>query len=103
MASDAEAAFHKAMVAIYQTAKKDLGYNATRFLQMISDHGGLDAARQLLRAPAVSNGFTTLWEHHRLDLSVEAHVLREEFRSLFTDEERDVASRRLRDYGYPIP
>lgn len=73
----------KAMVEIYQTAKNDLGYNATRFLQMISDHGGLGAARQLLHAPAVSDGFTTLWEHHRLELSVEAHVLRDEFRSLF--------------------
>ena len=75
-----EQAFDQAMIEIYRSAKKELGYNETRFLQMITDHGGVAAARQLLHAPAVSDGFTTLWEHHRLDLSVEAHVLQDEFR-----------------------
>ena len=46
--SQAELRFHRAMVAIYETAKRDLGYNATRFLQMISEQGGVAAARQLL-------------------------------------------------------
>ena len=97
---DVERAFDKAMVTIYKTAKTELGYNATRFLQMITDRGGLAAARHLLHAPAVSDGFTTLWEHKRLDLSVEAHVVRDEFATLFTDDERRTARRRLNDYGY---
>ena len=88
------------MVRIYDTAKRDLSYNATRFIQMVSEHGGLEAARQLLRAPGVSDGFTTLWEHRRLDLSVEAHVLRPEFSDLFSPDERAIAARRLREYGY---
>ncbi len=100
MADDVERAFHEAMVAIYTTAKRDLGYNATRFLQMITDVGGLAAARKLLHASAVSEGFTTPWEHRRLDLSVEAHVLRPEFELLFTDSERRIAERRLKDYGF---
>jgi hypothetical protein len=66
-----EQAFHLAMIPIYNQAKRDLGYNASRSLQML-DWGGLTAARQLLHAPGVSDGFTTLWEHHRLDLTVEA-------------------------------
>ena len=90
MASEAE--FHVAMVRIYDTAKRDLSYNATRFIQMVSEHGGLEAARQLLRAPGVSDGFTTLWEHRRLDLSVEAHVLRPEFSDLFSPDERAIAA-----------
>jgi hypothetical protein len=102
MADDVERAFDAAMVAIYTTAKKDIGYNATRFLQMITDGGGLAAARKLLHAPAVSDGFTTLWEHNRLDLSVEAHVLRPEFESLFSRQERDIARRRLSDYGFDV-
>jgi hypothetical protein len=57
-----EQAFHLAMVSIYRQAKRDLGYNASRFLQML-DQGGLTAARQLLHAPGVSEGFATLWEH----------------------------------------
>jgi hypothetical protein len=42
--SETERRFHRAMVEIYQTAKRDLGYNATRFIQMVSDRGGLAAA-----------------------------------------------------------
>jgi hypothetical protein len=63
------------MVNLYQVAKRDLGYNATRFLQMLTEVGGVEAARQLLRAPSISDGFTALWERGRLDLTVEAQVL----------------------------
>ncbi len=97
--SQAERQFHQAMVEIYETAKRDLGYNATRFLQMISEHGGLAAARQLLWTDQPSDGFTTLWSHHRLDLTVEAHVLKDEYASLFTDADREQARRRLELYG----
>jgi len=76
------------MVTIYETAKRELGYNATRFLQMLSEQGGLATAKQLLWSDKPSDGFTTLWEHHRLELTVEAHVLHDEFGSLFTDEDR---------------
>lgn len=103
MSSEVEQAFERAMVGIYKTAKAELGYNATRFLQMITEQGGLAAARQLLNASAVSEGFTTLWEHQRLDLSVEAHVVKTEFSSLFTNGERRIALRRLADYGYNPP
>jgi hypothetical protein len=93
-------AFQQSMIAIYKTAKRELGYNAIRFLQMVIDRGGVEAAKQLLNAPVVSDGFTTLWEHHRLDLSVEAHVLKDEFAPLFTDAERRTARQRLAEYGF---
>ncbi len=35
-----ERRFHRAMVSIYETAKRELGYNATRFLQMLSEWAG---------------------------------------------------------------
>lgn len=88
------------MVRVYEVAKRDAGYNATRFLQMLSEHGGLKAARQLLHASGVSDGFTALWMAKRLDLSVEAHVLRPEFEGLFTEDEKRIARNRLADYGY---
>ena len=90
-----ERQFHQAMVAIYETAKRDLGYNAIRFLQMISEQGGLATARQLLWSDQLSDGFTTLWSHHRLDLTVEAHVLKPDYTSLFTEADRQQARRRL--------
>lgn len=95
-----EREFHRAMVAIYETAKRELSYNATRFLQMLSEQGGVATARQLLWSDTPSDGFTTLWSHHRLDLTVEAHVLQQRFASLFTDDDRERARDRLAAYGW---
>jgi hypothetical protein len=97
---DVERDFDRAMVGIYTTAKRELGYSATRFIQMVSDRGGVAAARQLLHSSTVSDGFVTLWEARRLDLSVEAHVLMERYATLFTEDERRIAAARLAEYGY---
>ncbi len=48
-------------------AKRDLVYNATRFLQLVGSKGGVDATKQLLRGPP-SEGFVTWGEKGRLDL-----------------------------------
>lgn len=50
-AADLERTFHRAMVGVYEDAKRDAGYTATRFIQMVSDVGGLDAARRLINGP----------------------------------------------------
>jgi hypothetical protein len=98
--NETERTFHRAMIAIYETAKREFGYNATRFLQMLGEQGGLATARQLLWKDQPSDGFTTLWSHGRLDLTVEAHVLLPEFASLFTEEDRQQARYRLELYGW---
>jgi hypothetical protein len=98
--SQTERKFHQAMVEIYETAKRELGYNAGRFLQMISEQGGVATAKQLLWSDQPSEGFTTLWEHHRLDLTVEAHVLLDEYAILFIDADRQQARDRLELYGW---
>lgn len=95
-----EKRFEQDMIDIYTTAKKECGYNASRFLQMLSAKGGLVAAKQLISKPGGTDGFTTLWEHGRLDLSVEAHVLKPEYAELFTDEERRMCRERLEQFGY---
>jgi hypothetical protein len=94
-------AFHDAMVNVYRRARTEAGYNATLFLTMVSQHGGLKAARTLLNAARPSEGFTALWERKRLDLSVEAVILEPRFQPLFTDEERQRARDRLARYEYP--
>ena len=55
-----------------------------------------------MRKDDVSDGFTTLWELKRLDLSVEAYVLRSEYAPLFTEAERGIARARLRQYRYVV-
>lgn len=95
-------AFDEAMVSIYRRALAETGYRATYFLRMVHDQGGLETARQLLRTPTPSDGFVKLWEKRRLDLSVEYHVLLPQYRELFDPEEREIARRRLRDYGFDV-
>lgn len=98
--TDLELRFNEAMLEIYVRAKRECNYNATRFFQMLSERGGLATAKTLLATAVPSEGFTALWECERLDLTVEAHVLRTEFAPLFSNEERAIAKRRLDEYGY---
>lgn len=97
-----ERRFHQDMMNIYATAKKECGYNATCFLQMIGEEGGLVVAKKLIGKEGGTEGFTTLWMHHRLDLSVEAHVLKPEYSDLFTEEEKQVCRDRLEKFGYTM-
>ena len=98
--TDLEKSFDRAMREIYSTAKRECGYNATRFLQLVGEKGGLVAAKQVISKPGGTDGFTKLWECGRLDLSVEAHVLKPEYEPLFSDEERQLCRERLGEFGY---
>jgi hypothetical protein len=100
MPSALENQFHQAMIDIYLAAKCECGYNATYFIQMVESHGGVETAHRLLASDAPQTGFTVLWECGRLDLSVEAQVLKPEYASLFTEQERQIARLRLDDYGH---
>jgi hypothetical protein len=92
--------FDMAMMDIYHRAKAEAGYNATGYLQMLEEHRGLETARILLHAHHVSDGYTALWERKRLDLTVEALILKKKWYPLFSDQERDIACQRLEEYKY---
>ncbi len=98
-----EIKFNEDMKQIYFTAKRELGYNATRFMQLVSQIGGLQAAKQLIAKEGGTYGFEVLWENKRLDLSVETLVLRPQYESLFTEEERKLCRERLKQFGYNVP
>lgn len=100
MSRSNELAFDKAMHEIYDNALSECGYRATRFLNLVNQIGGLEAARQLLRSDGHPEGLTALWEHGRLDLSMEALVLQEQWSTLFTADELKLARRRLQKLGY---
>lgn len=69
---------------------------------MIYERGGVATAKQLISKPEGTDGFTKLWENGRLDLSIEAHVLKPEYAELFTDDERRMCIERLKKYGYEL-
>ena len=94
-----EERFHDEMVRLGQETTRDV-YTPRRFIDMVNESGGLGAAKRLLNALDVSDGFSRLWEAKRLDLTVEAVVLQDKWVSLFTPEELSTARQRLEDLGY---
>lgn len=93
--------FNQDMYNIYKHAKTEVKYNATRFLHMLDDHGGIDTAHILINSPNVSDGYTTLWEKGRLDLTMEALIHdNPKYHELFSDLELSIVRKRLRNYGY---
>ncbi|MFG3208044.1 hypothetical protein [Streptomyces sp. NPDC048192] len=103
MASDeAELKFHDDMRRGAERLKREIGYNPTRFTQMLGELGGVGAAKQLLRGGNASDGFATLWESGRLELSVEAFVLLPWYRHLFEDHHLETARYRLSEHGFDV-
>jgi hypothetical protein len=113
-ASPLERRFHDDMLDIFRKAGEATrkqrcdgtfvrGYWAIYFLRGVRNHGGLVYARRLLRATGTTDGFARLTEEGRLDLTMEALVLRPEYSALFTPRELQVAASRLAAAGYPPP
>ena len=94
--SELEARFETDMIErVYRTAGKETGYWASYFLRAVRRHGAVGAARRLLQQKGISRGLAKLRAKDRLDLAMETLVLAPEYQSLFTDEERATAARRL--------
>ena len=101
MKEDVKDRFNLAMWNIYKRAKHEAKYNATRYLQMLGENGGIETAHILINASTVSDGYTALWERGRLDLTVEAVVWdNPEYHELFTEDELRIVKKRLKDYQY---
>lgn len=96
-----QSSFDEAMLDVYRRALHEAKYNATRFLAMLTEKGGLETARFLIHSPRVSEGYTALWERGRLDLTVEAVITdTDKWQPLFTEDELAICRSRLEDYGY---
>src|SRR5712691_3208474 len=100
---DINRAFDEAMFNIYRSAKSEANYNATIFLNMLHERGGLATAKYLINATKPSDGYTELYQRGRLDLTVEAMVVENKrWHSLFTADELEKAKNRLHAYGYNV-
>ena len=88
------ARFEERMRGIYDTAKRDLHYDARHFARLIEAHGGVGAARVILDTPELAGGLGELAAAGRADLRVAALVSDGTFASLFTAEEMAVARSR---------
>jgi hypothetical protein len=97
-----EAEFHEDMLETIRVCKK-AKYNPNYFQQMVAEHGGVGAAKRLLAAASAQTGLTEMYVRKLLDQTAEAHVLKQKYRALFTEEEIAIARQRLQDLGYREP
>ncbi|MFL9827867.1 hypothetical protein [Rhodoplanes sp. SY1] len=78
-----------------------IGYPPRVFRRMLSESGAVGACRHVIMSRKIPDGFLTLLEKKRLDLTAEATVLRGPWKALFSAEELERARKRLRDYERP--
>ncbi|MCP2298541.1 hypothetical protein APR11_004986 [Nocardia amikacinitolerans] len=98
--ADLAAEFTRTVNEAIARAVSETGYRPGQFRRMVAEMGAVATARKLLATKQLSEGFSTLWEFERLDLTVEAAVLDERFAELFTDQERETARFRLQQFGF---
>lgn len=92
--------FEIALLKAVQICINLYGYHPTYFLRMLENYGPVSTATQLATASKFHEGFTKLWELGRLDLTVEAIMLRDPHRILFPEEVLKKALLRLKALGY---
>ncbi|VWC23898.1 GTPase [Burkholderia lata] len=84
-----------------EEAQKDvLKKPLTKFVGMLNADGGYKTASTLIGRRQPSDGFNKLWEHQRLDLTVEALVVETSWSIYFDQTLLNEAERKLKGAGY---
>ena len=95
-----EQEFQEELEEACRIAIEQYGYRPKIFLRMMARHGARGAAKRLLSGNQWQEGFSRMWELNRLDLTVEAHVVKLKYQELFETEDIAEARRRLAECGY---
>ncbi len=80
---------------------KKIGYVPTRFIQMLQQSG--NNAHQVVQQLVLkesTTGLEKLWEKGRLDLSMEAIMIKPQYTELFSEELLNICKKKLQKYGY---
>ena len=94
-----ESEFTVALRGIYDAARQK-DYRPTYFLQMLEKYGGVETAKRLLAKKESQTGLFQLYELDLLSESMEAIVLQDRFKDLFSEAEIAEAYRRLDELRY---
>jgi hypothetical protein len=95
-----EAEFTQALEGTVEAAKQR-GYIPNYFMQMLSEHSGVDTAKRLLAKSEPQTGLFELWNLGILHESMEAVICdNPKFHPLFNPEEIGEARRRLEELDY---
>lgn len=96
--SSLEAEFEQACRVAIEELKR-LGFMPGGWIGLIDRYGARGAAHELLSSGRTLPVFQFLVEAQRVDLSMEAAVVRPRWRALFSDADREEADRRLMGAG----
>lgn len=95
-----EKKFDEQLIKNCEIARKECGYNPTRFLQTVEKFGGVKTAKEIMRKGKVSDGFDKLQEIGHIELTMEAAVCEGQYAELFTDDEVNSCYELLCEHGY---
>ena len=98
MAEQTEDRFTEALQKMIEQITVDCGYQPEQYIQTVTELDGVQAAKQLLAEPQLSDDSVQLWARGRPDLTIEAIVSNDDWKTLFSDEERSVAEWRRAKY-----
>lgn len=92
--------FNENILEIIEECKK-IGYTPSRFIQMLQLHGN-DAYQIVpeLVNKKVTAGLEILWKKGRLDLSIEAVILKPEYQILFSPDLIKMCKKKLEAFHY---
>ncbi|MEA5057115.1 MAG: hypothetical protein VB047_06110 [Anaerotignum propionicum] len=85
--TDIEKIFSEEWMKKAEQAKGLEGYNSAKLIKEIQQYGGVSVARRALSRNGCSDNFEILKKSKRLDLSMEALIVKGEYGSLFEDDE----------------
>ncbi len=94
--ANAEQKFERRIKAAIQESIR-IGHDPTTAKTMVRDLGAVEAAKRLVKMPGIPYGIKQMRKLGRLDLTIEALILKDEFECLFTDEEKEAALSRLEE------
>lgn len=101
------ARFQEEMRQIYEKSKELIPpYKPTRFKKMLDQYGAIETANRLLiSSNKIPDGFIELYSRgpEALKLTVEYLVLKPEYSLLFSQEQREIAQKRLKQLGVDLP
>ena len=92
--------FNEEVLEAIEKSKK-LGYVPTRFIQMLQqENNNAYTVVQRLVVKEVSTGLGKLWCKGHLELSMEAIMIKPEYKDLLSEEIIKVCEKKLKQFGY---
>ncbi|MHC1747647.1 MAG: hypothetical protein AB9856_04555 [Cellulosilyticaceae bacterium] len=92
--------FHQDIINLYKRIRKEVKYTPPQLLEMINKYGGYEAVIKYIVTDSNIFLFSLLWENERLDLSLEALVIREKYLETFPEDIIKYCDKRLKEYNY---